>query len=647
MDHNQEPNFDQELKQQMDLIRVPKVDNVKLIDRLNYDNPDVGTLYLTPTHVIFVDPDSKKEYWILLMLVCSIEKLPSSITGTPLFIKCKNFLHVTFLIPKEKDAIDVYMSLNQLSQPTKISELYCFFYNCRDEPYEKSDGWKKFNLRDHYKRFIQNTTEWVASDINKDYSICPTYPSVFHVPKLASNECLYESAKFRSKGRLPVLSYLYTNGASICRCSQPLSGFSNRSLEDELLFEHIRRANPNSKVHIVDTRPKINAMANRAAGKGYENEQFYSNAKFHFFSIENIHVMRASLNKLLDACDVKLSVNYFLSNIESSHWLKHVKSLLETSDFIAQSVKNGISVVVHCSDGWDRTAQACSLSALALDPYYRTIDGFQALIHKEWLSFGYKFSDRCGHILSDTRETAPVFTQFLDAVWQIQNQYPTEFEFNEDMLIVIHDHIYSCQFGTFVGNCEKERLELDVSKKTYSLWAHLDNHRDEYLNPFYNPMCGKVDLNNSGNKKQTDAINIDGQQSFPEESINQLTEQLNLNSEAAKFEPTAPTIEAQDQTPSQSPPKVSATLGASNCSITDHLSSTLTGSVNSSFLKVDTSPQLIKFWRGLYNRHELLIHPRESFGSLLIVEKNEIKVLESQIKFLDSKINSRSLQASS
>lgn len=41
-------------------------------------------------------------------------------------------------------------------------------------------------------------------------------------------------------------------------------------------------------------------MANRAAGKGYENENFYDNIKFRFFGIENIHVMRASLSKLID-----------------------------------------------------------------------------------------------------------------------------------------------------------------------------------------------------------------------------------------------------------------------------------------------------------------------------------------------------------
>ena len=43
--------------------------------------------------------------------------------------------------------------------------------------------------------------------------------------------------------------------------------------------------------------------------------------------------------------------------------------------FQAIMVENA-SVLVHCSDGWDRTSQVCSLGSLLLDPYYRTIRGF-------------------------------------------------------------------------------------------------------------------------------------------------------------------------------------------------------------------------------------------------------------------------------
>lgn len=35
-----------------------------MLDRYNARKPLVGTLYLTATHLIFVDPDCKKETWV-------------------------------------------------------------------------------------------------------------------------------------------------------------------------------------------------------------------------------------------------------------------------------------------------------------------------------------------------------------------------------------------------------------------------------------------------------------------------------------------------------------------------------------------------------------------------------------------------------
>ena len=181
-----------------------------------------------------------------------------------------------------------------------------------------------------------------------------------------------------------------------------------------------------------------------------------------------------------------VSPDAFISALDSSGWLKHVKSVLEAASFVARAITDGISVVVHCSDGWDRTAQTCSLAALLIDPYYRTMNGFQALIEKEWIAFGHKFSDRCGHIqLADGKEIAPVFTQFVDCVWQIQLQHPCEFEFNEKFLILLHDHVHSCQFGNFVGNCDRERTDLRMSERSYSLWAFMDTRREKLINPLY------------------------------------------------------------------------------------------------------------------------------------------------------------------
>jgi myotubularin-related protein 6/7/8 len=52
---------------------------------------------------------------------------------------------------------------------------------------------------------------------------------------------------------------------------------------------------------IIDARPTANAMANTAMGAGSENTEYYKNCEKRFMGIENIHVMRESLGKIVDS----------------------------------------------------------------------------------------------------------------------------------------------------------------------------------------------------------------------------------------------------------------------------------------------------------------------------------------------------------
>ncbi|XP_073344841.1 myotubularin-related protein 6 [Pagrus major] len=480
----------------MEHIRTPKVEQVRLLDRFSNKSTN-GTLYLTATHLIFVESSSNnstsagQEIWILHHHIASVEKLSLTTTGCPLVIQCRNFRLVHFVVQRERDCHDIYSSLLRLLRPVSYEELYAFSYNPKQNDQQREEGWQLIDLGAEFERMGVPCDQWQLTDVNRDYKVCETYPRDLYVPITASKPIIVGSSKFRSKGRFPVLTYFYQEKkAAVCRCSQPLSGFSARCLEDESMLQAISKANHNSRfVYVMDTRPKLNALANRAAGKGYENEDNYSNIRFQFVGIENIHVMRTSLQKLLEVIGTRsLSMSDYLVGLESSGWLRHIKAVVDAAIFLTKAVTvEGASVLVHCSDGWDRTAQVCSLGSLLMDPYYRTIKGFMVLIEKDWISFGHKFADRCDQLDGDSKEVSPIFTQFLECVWQLTEQFPQAFEFSEWFLLQIHEHVHSCQYGNFLGNNQRQREELQLRERTHSLWAFLMSERQNYLNPFYSP----------------------------------------------------------------------------------------------------------------------------------------------------------------
>ncbi|CAK5077267.1 unnamed protein product [Meloidogyne enterolobii] len=468
------------------------IKNVQLIGSGECDsNNTIGTLHVLGTHLVFKSDSSKKEIWVVHTLIGSVTRTPSTINGSQLSIRYKHFLVLLFIIPKDKDCQSIYETLTRCSKLGNINELFAFSIK-NDRDGTAPPPWNYLNWDEEFARQgVSN--EWKESNFNSNYSYCDTYPEKLWLPEKASTQMLIGSCRFRSRARLPVLTFFYKhNSATICRSSQPLSGFSARCLEDECLIELIMSANPSSStLYLIDTRPRVNAMVNKVQGKGFEDSKNYTNIQFHFFDIENIHVVRSSLNRLLEACQRPQSITQYLKAVDASGWLKHLRVLLECSFFIAESVIRGISCVVHCSDGWDRTSQTVSLAQLLLDPYYRTIKGFQTLIDKDWLGFGFKFDDRCGHLGTiseeNEKEVSPIFTQFLDSIYQLMRHKPMAFEFNERYLIELNENAYSCVYGQFIGNCDKDRKDLRITTKTLSLWSFMDSRKDDYTNPFYNP----------------------------------------------------------------------------------------------------------------------------------------------------------------
>ncbi|XP_033876728.3 myotubularin isoform X4 [Acipenser ruthenus] len=410
-------------------------------------------------------------------------------------ITCKDMRNLRFALKQEGHSRrDIFELLFRYAFPLSHS-LQLFVFLSQEKFSE--NGWNVYNAILEYQRQGLPNNKWRITFVNKQYELCDTYPTILMVPFKATDEDLRKVSAFRSRNRIPVVSWIHpVNQAVIMRCSQPLVGMSGkRNKDDERYLDTIREANgQTAKLTIYDARPNVNAVANKATGGGYEGEDAYQNAELVFLDIHNIHVMRESLKKLKDIVYPQVEETHWLSSLESTHWLEHIKLVLAGAIQVADKLSAGNSVVVHCSDGWDRTAQLTSLSMLMLDSYYRTMTGFQVLVQKEWISFGHKFSSRIGHGDKNHADAdrSPIFVQFIDCVWQMTKQFPTAFEFNELFLMTILDNLYSCRFGTFLYNCESVRDNMEVKEKTVSLWSMINSENRKYINPFYTKESSRV-----------------------------------------------------------------------------------------------------------------------------------------------------------
>ncbi|RDW84578.1 putative myotubularin [Coleophoma cylindrospora] len=650
-----------------DKLRIAKVENVEVWS--GGERASV-TLHLTAHHLILVEdlvakwkaqqssgegkppPGPKtRESWIAFPMIsfCTFRPTPpGSDIPSSIRLRGRDFKFIIFNLRDDKQARDAFESIKGATcKLGSIEKLYAFNYK-PSLPEKAINGWDFYDAKAEWKR--QGISDkgvdkgWRISKINVDYSFSPTYPALLPVPSTISDNVLNYAGRYRSRVRIPVLTYLHpVNNCSITRCAQPRAGLrGNRSIQDEKLVSAcfsasaqvddgevssaaVSRGSPDSsqvdlslnaiegelseierledelisssnievdvekpqvygaQQHnmIVDARPTVNALAMQAVGLGSENMDHYKFATKAYLGIDNIHVMRESLNKVIEALkdgDVsKLPPNREL--LAKSGWLKHITGLLDGAALIARQVGIHHShVLIHCSDGWDRTSQLSALAQLLLDPYYRTIEGFIVLVEKDWLAFGHMFQHRSGFLNSEKwfatqndalagsaiqpggggegrgdaienallsakrffnknnhsqenvsetdetlfseespkgkkaakdsladkeatkpKETSPVFHQFLDATYQLLRQNPTRFEFNERFLRRLLYHLYSCQYGTFLYNNEKSRLDARVQLRTSSVWDYFLSRRAEFTNKDYDG--GEIDDHTKGSER--------------------------------------------------------------------------------------------------------------------------------------------------
>lgn len=553
---------------------------------------DAGVLIVTNFRVIFLSEGTRKVIALGTIPLATIEKfnktavkaqsnthqLDKTPTQRLLQVIGKDMRIIVFgFRPRTKQRRAIYDALVKCTKPTILWDLYA--YSSGPSTFKNTSPMVR--LLDEYFRLIGKASHhasmdmiesgsftlsndlWRISGVNSSYTICQSYPFALVVPKSISDDEVLQACKFRARCRLPVISWCHpVTGAVLARSSQPLVGLmmNMRSNMDEKLVAALcgnLDDGSKRKLYIADARPRKNALANGAMGGGSESSSNYFQSEIVFFGIDNIHAMRESFVRLREFIDTHgrtssdgmssflrhggsiwgggnlSSMSASVSTLGDSGWLLHVQNVLAGAAWIAARVAmEKASVLVHCSDGWDRTSQLVSLANLLLDPYYRTFRGFQALVEKDWLAFGHPFSDRVGtpsisgsgnvsFELSRQSSTgipsspmrqpsgtlppapshahssgnySPIFLQWADCVSQLLRMYPFAFEFSAAFLVDFLDCMLSSRFGNFFFNSEKERLQCNVFESCGCLWAYLADRRASegglhvHCNPFYDPL---------------------------------------------------------------------------------------------------------------------------------------------------------------
>ncbi|XP_029000477.1 myotubularin-related protein 10 isoform X2 [Betta splendens] len=376
---------------------------------------------------------------------------------TELILYCKDLRIIRFCFDEAgpESAKKVCLAIAHYSHPADLLLLFGFEYQGRQ--YHESKGERVrganpqgrsqtpiFDRSSDWDREIKRTSasEWRVCAINTDYTISSSLPEYIVVPVSLADQDLKQHAIYFMDNRIPLWCWSHPNGSALVRMASVCDPLQQKKIEQKIAAG-ITKSHPHRGEPI-----KLELDKN----------------------LPNIQDIQAAFIKIRQICVIdpfEESEERWLSSIENSRWLEHVRIVLKLSaDVVFHLDGNNASVILQEEEDRDLNCVVSSLVQLMLDPHYRSRIGFQSLVQKEWVMAGHRFLDRCDHLNKSDKEESPVFMLFLDCVWQMMNQYPAAFEFSETYLTVLSDSMWIPLFSTFLFNSSKQRAQylMDFAK---------------------------------------------------------------------------------------------------------------------------------------------------------------------------------------
>lgn len=389
-----------------------------------------------------------------------------------LLVVCKNMRVLTFSFKFSPVGHGKTLTNALLHHAFPRRHQLLFAYDFREPYYICQKETSMFRDAGEWGRELARTgcVGWRLSGANQDFQISASLPQWLIVPSSVLDWQLGEAARHFRAGRPPLWCWSSPQGAALVRMADILTTITDR-VQENIMLENVRKSHPKLATPVVLELTK---------------------------DLPSPRDIQCSFSKLRELCapDTEkhfwIQDNNFLSLVESSRWLHAVSACLSKALEASRILYRDVTVVLQEADGRDLCPLVASLTQILVDPYFRTIIGFQSLIQREWVVMGHPFCTRLGHVYNSESQEAPVFLLFLDCVWQLLQQFPTEFQMTETYLTTLWDSVHISTFDTFLFDCERDRIisagEPNNPLTLRSVWDWGEQFPDRDIILFYNPL---------------------------------------------------------------------------------------------------------------------------------------------------------------
>ena len=415
---------------------------------------------------------------------------------------CFEYVHLDFIEQQDTDLMWNVLDSKVLGSESLIQNTFAFSHGAFAS--SATRGWNLYVPTTEFGRMdIPDGQLWRLSDVNDDYGLSPSLPRILCVPHGMDDARIRSAAAmngfdtaldpkidFQTRGRVPCLTWRRrserTGGCVSLMRSGPLQfrGWWPYLPEEckEMVQVCFEAAAP---LAALNEGKALRLVVDCGGGDVYGGTAaLYEELGLEYVSLP-IPVHRQTRGALYHLQKHHRDGDGF----DDSKWSAYLMQLLSSADQLAQRLNQypsgGLGALITCVNGIDYSAALSSLVQLLLDPFYRTLWGFQVLIEKEWCTMAYPWVERLGHCTDDffrSETCSALMVLWLDAVYQLITHYPDAFEFKSSLPCTLGRHLYSCRFGNFLGGTEESRTRLGLAKNTLSFWSFVNAQRSEFLN---------------------------------------------------------------------------------------------------------------------------------------------------------------------